>query len=67
MHAHVVGAGKHLSQKQSYSQVGALAKDIDKKFVDFDPESTKSPKHKVFLYATEVLTLGLLQWEFKGR
>jgi len=60
LHAHVVAAGNHLSQKKTYKKVDILAKDIVKKFVDFDPDSTNSPKDKVFLYTTEVLTLGLL-------
>ena len=56
----MVAAGKHLSLRNSYKQVEALARDIVKQLVDFDPDFKKSSKDKVFMYATEVLTLGLL-------
>ena len=61
----MVAAGKYLLQQKSYGKVEDLAKKIVSKFVNFDPDVTVSHKDKKFVYATEVLSLGLLWWTFK--
>ena len=65
MNGHIITAGKQLLKKKAYRKVEELAKDIVTHFINFDPESKISNKDKIHLYATEVLTLGLLWQIFK--
>jgi len=58
----MVAAGKHLLQRKAYNRVDILAKDTVQKFVNFDPDFLKT---QFFFDTTEVLTFGLLWWEFK--
>ena len=58
--SHVVGAAEFLLQKKEYEKATDLAKHLADQFLHFDPDATVSRLDKVQLYATEVLTLGLL-------
>ena len=60
LHSHVVGAAKFLESSNHYEKVEELAKAIVAQYVHFDPDSKVSTQDKVYLYGTEVLTLGLL-------
>jgi len=63
LHSHVVGAAKFLESNNNY-EVEELAKAIVAQFVHFDPDFKVSTQDKVYLYGTEVLTLGLLWYIF---
>ena len=60
MSSHVVGAAEFLLQKKEYEKATDLAKHLADQFLHFDPDATVSRLDIVQLYATEVLTLGLL-------
>jgi len=64
VHACVVAAGVKLLNKKSYGNVSALAKEILKTFVCFNPNTKINRSDKCFLYATETLTLGLIWLAF---
>ena len=53
-------------QQKCFEKVEDLAKEILMQFVNFDPDVTVSHKNKKLVYATEVLSLGLLWWPFKA-
>lgn len=64
LQGHIVAAGK-LLMKKPYQRVEDLANDIVDKFVHFDPDAKVPNNDKIQMYATEVLTLGLLWLNFK--
>jgi len=68
LHGHVVAAANTILSGAEANDVTKLAKSIVERFVRFDlPSSSSAPEEctdKVYLYATEVLTLGLLWHNF---
>ena len=60
VHAHVVAAAKQLLSTIEFGSVEAIAKEILIQFIAFEPDVKIYESDKVRLYATQVLTLGLL-------
>ena len=60
LYSHVIGVAEFLESSNHYEKVEELAEAIVAQFIHFDPDATVSTQDKVYLYATEVLTLGLL-------
>jgi len=60
LHAHVVTAAKKILSTMQYSSVKDLAKEIVVQFIAFHPDVNLRITDKVFLYALQVLNLGLL-------
>jgi len=60
VHAHVVAAEKQILSTVEFGSVEAIAKDILIQFFAFEPDVKINESDKVHLYATQILTLGLL-------
>ena len=60
VYAHVIAAAKQLLSAAEFDSVEAIAKEIVVQFITFEPDVKIKASDKVRLYATQVLTLGLL-------
>lgn len=62
--AHILVAGEEELKSKQYDSVHNLAKAIVDSFVDLGEGNMRSGSDKIRLYATEVITLGLLWHNF---
>ena len=60
VHAQVIAAAEQLLSAAEFDSVEAIAKEIAVQFITFEPDVKIKASDKVQLYATQVLTLGLL-------
>ena len=60
LHAHIICAAKKIMSKSNFENVIDLAREIAVQYTSFDPNIQKTVNDKVYLYALQVLNLGLL-------
>ena len=60
VHAHVIAAAKQILSIVEFGSVEAIAREILIQFIAFEPDVKINKSEKVRLYATQILTLGLL-------